>query len=212
MEEIIVSGITYSLNEDGKTACVESCEYIDIEEAVVVKSLRVGAKEYPVTRISDYAFYECYLLRSVEIPMGVTDIGNYAFYGCSSLRSIAIPASVTDIGEYAFWGCCGLRSIVVDKRNVVYDSRGNCNAIVETDTNMLVLSCKASRIPESVSSVYEDAISSVCSQHSTTLRNCTNRIGKFELFSHMSVCTTEISGNVDVLARCFISIGIANKI
>ena len=58
-----------------------------------------------VTRIGDYAFYDCTELTSVEIPEGVTQIGESAFACCQSLESVTIPGSVTEIGEGAFESC-----------------------------------------------------------------------------------------------------------
>lgn len=61
--------------------------------------------EEGVTRIGDYAFYDCTALTSVEIPEGVTQIGESAFSCCQSLESVTIPGSVTEIGEGAFESC-----------------------------------------------------------------------------------------------------------
>ena len=61
--------------------------------------------EEGVTRIGDYAFYDCTALTSVEIPEGVTLIGESAFACCQSLESVTIPGSVTEIGEGAFESC-----------------------------------------------------------------------------------------------------------
>ena len=87
------------------------------------------------------------------IPDGITSIGAYAFLECSDLASLYIPASVTSISCYAFIDCSGLTSIVADEENTVYDSRGNCNALIETATNSLVLGCKNTIIPTSVTSI-----------------------------------------------------------
>ncbi|MBR3855139.1 MAG: leucine-rich repeat domain-containing protein, partial [Bacteroidaceae bacterium] len=92
-----------------------------------------------------------------SITYSVTSIGNYAFYYCDGLTSIEIPSSVTSIGYYAFFGCTGLTSIVVGDGNSVYDSRGNCNAIIETASNTLILGCKNTIIPEGVTSIGNDA-------------------------------------------------------
>ncbi|MBR2250000.1 MAG: leucine-rich repeat domain-containing protein, partial [Prevotella sp.] len=107
-----------------------------------------------VTSIDSYAFYSCSGLTSFEIPNGVTSIGSYAFTGCSGLTSVTIPNSVTSIGGGAF---SDLTSIVVEKGNTMYDSRDNCNAIIETATNTLICGCKATVIPNSVTSIGSSA-------------------------------------------------------
>ncbi len=112
-----------------------------------------------VTSIGDYAFYFCYGLTSVEIPEGVTSIGDGAFHRCSGLTSVEIPASVTSIGDEAFRWCSGLTSIVVDEGNTVYDSRNNCNAIIETASNTLIIGCKNTIIPSGITSIGNSAFS-----------------------------------------------------
>lgn len=64
-----------------------------------------------VTRIGDYAFYNCTELTSVEIPEGVTYIGESAFACCQSLESVTIPGSVTEIGEGAFESCDSMMAL-----------------------------------------------------------------------------------------------------
>lgn len=64
-----------------------------------------------VTRIGDYAFYNCTELTSVEIPEGITYIGESAFACCQSLESVTIPGSVTEIGEGAFESCDSMMAL-----------------------------------------------------------------------------------------------------
>ncbi|MBR2607272.1 MAG: leucine-rich repeat protein [Bacteroidaceae bacterium] len=130
-----------------------------------------------VTNRGDYAFRECYYLTSVTIPNSVTSIGNNAFYACSGLTSITIPNSVTSIGTDAFRACSGLISIVVESGNSVYDSRDNCNAIVKTSTNTIIKGCNKTIIPNSVTSIGNDAFLGCSGLTSATIPNSVTSIG-----------------------------------
>ena len=133
-----------------------------------------------VTSIGDNAFNLCWTLKSVVIPSSVKSIGKMAFL-TSNLSSINIPSSVTTIGEGAFCGCAmasvtipssvtsigisvfsacqNLTSIKVSRGNSIYDSRDNCNAVIETSSNKLVAACKSTFIPNSVTRIGERAFS-----------------------------------------------------
>ena len=85
-----------------------------------------------VKEIQFGAFKDCKDLTSITIPDSVTKIMQWAFCGCTGLESVTIGESVSDIGVRVFEGSNGLKSIVVAKGNKIYDSRNNCNAIIET--------------------------------------------------------------------------------
>jgi len=106
-----------------------------------------------VKTIADYAFNGCVGLQELSLPEGVTTIGQYAFNSCSSLQSLHIPSTVTSITVSSFWACSSLTSVTVDEDNAVYDSRGECNAIINTTTNTLFLGTVATVIPSSVTTI-----------------------------------------------------------
>ena len=130
-----------------------------------------------VTSIGELAFYDCYSLTSVTIGNSVTSIGELAFRKCKSLTSVTIPNSVTSIGEHAFYGCSSLTSIVVEQGNTVYDSRENCNAIIETTTNTLIAGCNKTIIPNSVTSIGSQAFQLCSGLTSITIPNSVTSIG-----------------------------------
>ena len=130
-----------------------------------------------VTEIGWGAFKGCTSLKSIVIPNSVTKIGEDAFLGCTSLESIVIPNSVTVIGGFTFSGCTSLESIQVDKSNPHYDSRNNCNAIIETSTNRIVRGCAKTTIPNSVTGIGSSAFSGCTSLESIDIPNSVTEIG-----------------------------------
>jgi len=131
-----------------------------------------------VTSIGDQAFRSCSSLSSINIPESVTSIGDWAFWGCSSLTSINIPSSVTSIGYGVFFGCSSLSSIKVDEDNTKYDSRDNCNAIIETESNTLIAGCQNTIIPEGVTSIGNSAFNGCSSLTSITIPEGVTFIGE----------------------------------
>ncbi|MBP3227451.1 MAG: leucine-rich repeat domain-containing protein [Bacteroidaceae bacterium] len=123
---------------------------------------------------------------SVNIPSSViydgtqytvTGLEKYAFYGCANLISITIPNSVSSIGFDVFEGCSGLTNITVADDNPFYDSRENCNAIIETSSNTLIAGCQNTLIPKSVTSIGDFAFSVCSSLTSITIPSSVTTIG-----------------------------------
>ena len=98
------------------------------------------------------AFYDCNSITDIVLPNNLVSIGVCAFEGCA-IANIIIPKNVTQIGRRAFGKSKYIESILVESGNSVYDSRSNCNAIIETSTNTLISGCKNTKIPNSVTSI-----------------------------------------------------------
>ena len=149
-----------------------------------------------VTSIEEGTFYDCSGLTSVTIPNSVTKIGGYAFSGCTGLTSVTIGNSVTSIGESVFYDCTGLTSIIVESSNTVYDSRNNCNAIIETATNTLIQGCKTTIIPNSVTSIRGWAFEGCTGLISVTIGNSVTRIGDGAFYNCTGLTSITIPNSV----------------
>ena len=130
-----------------------------------------------VTSIEQGTFMDCSSLANVTIPDSVFSIGSDAFRNCISLINIVIPNSVTSIGFNAFSGDTNMTSMVVSSDNPMYDSRNNCNAIIETATNTLISGCKNTVIPNSVTSIGDCAFEYCLSLTNVTIPNSVTSIG-----------------------------------
>lgn len=152
--EIYSGGLYYKINNDGASLSVTR----DI-------NAYDGGDVY-------FVMYNNYKnLKSVRIPESisyngrtytVTGICRHAFHN-SNITNLFIPSTVTSIGvidifddEHCYnsqwemeWDF-GDINISIDANNPVYDSRDNCNAIIETATNTMLTSNDMTRVPSSV--------------------------------------------------------------
>jgi hypothetical protein len=130
-----------------------------------------------VEEIGDLAFYKCTGLTSLTLSNNLTDIGDDAFDYCGFTGTINIPASVEYIGYTPFYCCDGIEGLVVDPNNGDYDSRNNCNAIILSYINELQIGCKNSTIPNTVTSIAEDAFNHCSGLTSITIPSSVTSIG-----------------------------------
>ena len=185
----------YAFDRCEVTSLTINCSTVGswFSETASIQQVTLGES---VTSIDDFAFLGCSGLTSViincsivgsywfqgtsirEVILGenVTSIDSGAFYG-SWLNSVTIGNSVTSIGEYAFGDCGGLTSIIVENGNPKFDSRNNCNAIIATKTNTLVVGCKNTIIPNSVTCIGEEAFCGCSSLTSITIPESVTCIG-----------------------------------
>ena len=179
-----------------------------ITTAIIPASVEYNSVTYSVTSIGQYAFSGCSGLTSVTIGNSVTSIGNNAFSDCNNMTSIDIPNSVARIGTNVFSNCSSLTSLTipasvvqidkfdgpshqnivvygnnltslsVEAGNPVYDSRDNCNAIIETATNTLLMGCQNTIIPNTVTRINEAAFYNCANLIAITIPTSVASIGE----------------------------------
>jgi len=159
-----------------------------------------------LTNIGTGAFYGCSDLSTITIPNTVKSISHYAFAYCNSLQSLTIPSSVSSIGSGVTAFCYNLESVIVDSGNSVYDSREECNAVIETLSNTLIFGCNNTTFPNTLSCIGN---SSLCGTTltSVTIPNNVRIIGNYAFsyclgLTNVSIPDSLISIGAYAFANC----------
>ena len=186
---------------------------------VIPETVSYNGVDLTVTQVSDYACYKCRQMTSVSIPNTVTSLGVSSFLGCSGLTSIDLPNSLTRIGStafeecseltslylpssvtkiepFAFMMCPGLTSIVVADDNPKYDSRGNCNAVIETATKTMIIGCQNTVIPSSVTTFADHVFEGVTGLTSIVIPYGTTEIPDYMLAFCTNLTSVQIPNTV----------------
>ncbi len=167
---------TYKINS-GEVS-ITSCDSSASGELEIPSTI----ENYPVTKIENYAFFECTSITSIIIPEGVTSIGDGAFKNCTNLTSIAIPKGTKTIGEDSFYACTSLTSITVPD-SVTYI--GDSAFYGSTTLKNIILSDSLTRIGN-----YEfygcESLTSV------TIPKSVTRIGDYSFYGCNSLTSIEI--------------------
>lgn len=152
-----------------------------------------------ITSLGDYSFANTYGLKTINfnadncscnvapfamsnattinIGESVKSIPNDVFGELKDLANVFIPAGVSYISSRAFFGSM-IKNIAVDENNAVYDSRENCNAIIETATNKLILGSGYTIIPEGITSIDDLAFVYNLNLTSITIPSSVTTIGE----------------------------------
>ena len=135
---------------------------------VIPNAIIHNGYEYQVEGIEDNAFISCKDIKHLIISEGIDYIGENAFSYCTELQSIHIPSTIDYIGNAAFHSCPNLQTIEVHEKNERYDSRNQCNAIIEHKTD-LILGCHTTQIPQGVTRICAEAFKGCLKLDSITI-------------------------------------------
>lgn len=133
------------------TSCIDPATTGSV---TIPSQLIYQGKTYIVTRVAYWSFLDCRYVTSISVPETVR-MWEAPFTGCSGLTTINIPSALEsdDISPGLFRDSPNLAYITVGSNNTTHDSRNDCNAVIETATNKLVIGTKNTIIPSSVTSI-----------------------------------------------------------
>ena len=196
---VTYQGITYDVTAIGNDAF----EYCDSLTSIDIPN--------SITSIGDYTFYDCSSLTSVTIPNSVTSIGNHAFSGCSSLTSVTIPNGVTSIGNCAFSYCSNLTTLNFNaincndlgsstpstfSHNITTINIGDSVQRIPAYFAYNLDSLTSIDIPNSVTSIGNNAFRDCISLTSVTIGNGVTSIGNKAFYSCSSLTSIDIPNSV----------------
>lgn len=88
---------------------------VTIPEAVSFRG-----KQYPVTKISSYTFYNCKYIREVRLSETIREIETKAFFHCESMKRMRFPVSLEVMGVNPFVGCISLEAFEMPESRTQY--------------------------------------------------------------------------------------------
>ena len=99
------------------------------------------------------------------------------------------------------FSCRHLQSIFVDNENQTYDSRNNCNAIIETSTNTIIVGCTNTIIPDDITRIGEESFLFCSNLISVSIPNNVTTIQKRAFYGCDNLVSVSIGNNVSSIGE-----------
>lgn len=183
----IKDSLKYCVREDSSSVMVSVMAVADSVRLPVTKdgtlvipaSFSIEGHTYNVEGIEGDGFCLHPEIKHLVLNEGINYVGEYAFVQCVNLESIHFPSTVDWIGISAFKDCGMLTSITVEDGNDTFDSRSNCNAVIDTDDDKLILGCRSTQIPEGIVTIGTGAFDGQQKLDRIILPNSIKEIGNY---------------------------------
>ena len=106
---------SYTVNSDGNTVTLidSKGDYKKYKTIHVPSKVSFAGKEYRVTTIAKFAFYNCEKVREAVISEGIETIGQSCFWDCKNLEVVHLPSSLRTLSYCLFQGCSKLRNVFI---------------------------------------------------------------------------------------------------
>lgn len=153
--------------------------------------------------IGSSCFFKCDKLAQINLPYTLLSLGD-ACLGRTSLTSVTIPMNVRHIGLNITGVNPKMEWIEVDGRNPHYDSRNNCNAIIETETRKMVLANHRSTVPAGVKSLGSHCFAYAHGLTSIELPEGLERLDQISFWDCPNLTTVVLPASLKSIGRhCF---------
>ncbi len=211
LDKFTIDGKEYIVDRIGDNAFISKGNITSVVIPASVKSIGDRAFYYcsslpdivfpdGLTSIGMDAFEHCGL-KNLSFPESLQAIGPSAFCLCRELETVSLPASLKMIDPTAFLGCDGLTNITVADGNPSFDSRDNCNAVIETSSNKLLLGCKGTHIPATVVSIEKTAFTFNQGMESIDIPGSVEEIGDSAFFACLKLEQVTLSEGLKVIGK-----------
>ena len=147
-------------DQNGKLSCDEARAVLSFDNRFTNNS---EIKSFPeiiyftsIKQLEKNAFFFCKNLLSITIPDSIVSIGDSAFYYCPALEYVKFGSNVASIGRAILYPQF-IRTLIVDDNNDTFDSRNDCNALIETNSKTLLYGGAGSTIPNGVERISDKA-------------------------------------------------------
>ena len=189
----------YNCNKLTKVHITDIAAWCDIE---FDESTSSSERTTNPTHFSRNLYINDKIVNDVVIPDGVTEIKQYAFDNCFNLRTITLPTSIKTIGQGAFSGCTSLAKVYISDLKAwceidfedYYSNPMNRAQLYVNNSVVTKL-----EIPQGITEIKPNAFTSCLSITSVSIPSAVTKIGK-AAFENCTNLTTVTFGENSQLA------------